>query len=176
MSNKRWIVQSYKRRSGPKRQSLSRQPSCGGRKGRWAAPASYYCGSELQVSAFWLSRNCPARLGEGGRDKLDPNGPLRPTLRMGAWEVRAEKRGACLKPRIPITPLRKGEQVLGTQYSLGTGPPSLVEERMGVGGCRTELSATPKSFTGRGSPGNLQRYQRTPQRGFSYQSWVGAGF
>lgn len=52
---------------------------------------------------------------------------------MGAWEVRAEERSACLKPKIPITHLGKEEQALGPQYSLGAGPPSLDVERMGWG-------------------------------------------
>lgn len=46
---------------------------------------------------------------------------------------------------------------MGSRHSLGAGPPSSAEERMGFGGCRTELRATPKSFTGRGSPGNVLR-------------------
>lgn len=50
-------------------------------------------------------------------------------------------------------------------------------KRLGAGPSSVELSATPKSFAGRGSPGEkLPEVSEGPPRGLGDQIWVGATF
>lgn len=86
-------------------------------------------------------------------------------FRVGAWEVRTEKNSHHTSPKGETGPVVSTVPGGGTSKRLGAGPSSV------------ELSATPKSFAGRGSPGEkLPEVSEGPPRGLGDQIWVGATF